>query len=424
MMFPKEGRIEAWLQLGHCPAFGPSAQRWMRQRPWFIALVVGMNISVLDLAGLSRPRLLTLLGLVAMPLGFAILSLVHPRLRRLTPTGLWFWMAGGSLTITSALAATGGLRSPLLPMLVVPVITIVGVWGWALPARILAGNFACSVLILSALPPFITGAPVPSPYYELLIALNLLAGVSFGCRTVLGLSEGFTKKSLVLDSVRAKALEAATGRVRSLEQVGAKVAHDERSQRRLEDMTREVARMEGILLDYLSFSRPLEDLRLSAVDLANVADNVVALLEGRAAERGVRIERTGGSLMLAGDGPRLEEALLNLTANALEATPSGGTVRVDVFRAAEGGTICVRDTGVGMDAAVLEKVGTPFFTTRREGTGLGVVLARAVITQHGGRLEFTSRPGQGTTATVTLPPCLPTAGAILPGHVHGPSAAG
>jgi two-component system, NtrC family, sensor histidine kinase HydH len=77
-----------------------------------------------------------------------------------------------------------------------------------------------------------------------------------------------------------------------------------------------------------------------------------------------------------------------------------------------------------MSAAVLEKIGTPFFTTRSEGTGLGVVLARAVIAQHGGRLEFASRPAEGTTATVVLPPSLPTAGAIKPGQVYGPSAAG
>ena len=77
-----------------------------------------------------------------------------------------------------------------------------------------------------------------------------------------------------------------------------------------------------------------------------------------------------------------------------------------------------------MTHAVMEKLGTPFFTTRAEGNGLGVVLARTVITQHGGKLEFTSTPGAGTVATVLLPECLPTSGAIAAGQVHGPSSAG
>jgi signal transduction histidine kinase len=189
-------------------------------------------------------------------------------------------------------------------------------------------------------------------------------------------------------------------------------------------MTREVARMEGIMRDYLSFSRPLEDLRLASVDLATVADNVVALLEGRAAASGVTIERKGRSVMLAGDGRRLEEAVLNLAANALEATPRGGRVYLEIDRQEACSVLRVRDTGRGMTAAVLEKLGTPFFTTRPEGTGLGVVLARSVITQHGGQLEWKSTPGAGTTATVVFPPTLPSAGAIAPGAVHGPSPAG
>jgi signal transduction histidine kinase len=439
------GKFETWLGLCECPAFGPSAERWVQRRPWFLAFVIGMNLFVMEQAGLSQTRVLVLLGIIAVPFSIALASAMLPRFRTLTPRSLWLWLASGSFFIAAALAVTGGVRSPLLPMMVIPVISIVAVWGWSLPARVLAGNFVISVVVLSSLPAVVTGPQIPSPYFELLIALNLLIGVAFGCQTVLGLSEGFTSKSRVLDTVREQALESAAGRVRSLEQVGAKVAHelknplaaiksllqleasgerDERSQRRLDVMTREVARMEGILREYLSFSRPLEDLRLGAVDLAVVADNVLALLEGRAASSNVRLSRTGPSVLLAGDGRRLEEAVLNLAANAIEATPAGGAVTLEVVAGKAGGTLRVRDTGVGMSPAVLEKVGTPFFTTRKDGNGLGIVLARGVITQHGGQLEFTSHAGQGTTATVTLPQSLPVAGAILPGQVHGPHSAG
>jgi signal transduction histidine kinase len=442
---PPEGRLASWIEGCGCPGFGTKGQKFVRERPWFMASVIAVNLGVLAYAGYPQKRLAVLLGIVVLPLIVAIGSVFHKRSRVLTPAALWLWLICGSAFITTALATTGGLRSPLLPILIAPVITSVAVWRWTLPARMILTTFTISAFALFLLPASVTGAPVPSPFYEMLVVFNLLACVGFGAHTVVALSEGFTSQNRALQSMREQALENAARRIRSLEQVGAKVAHelknplaaiksllqlelaaadDEKSRKRLEVMTREVARMEGILRDYLGFARPLEDLRVGAVDLATVADNVVALLEGRASTTGVRLERRGVSLMLAGDGRRLEEAVLNLAANALEATPRGGSVCLEVERAGAQRVLRVRDTGKGMTQAVMEKLGTPFFTTRAEGNGLGVVLARTVITQHGGKLEFTSSPGAGTIATVLLPECLPTSGAIAAGQVHGPSSAG
>jgi signal transduction histidine kinase len=255
-------------------------------------------------------------------------------------------------------------------------------------------------------------------------------------QVVVAVSEGFMSARRSLLSVRERMIEAAQQRVRSLEQVGSKVAHElknplaaiksllqleakpftdaassdplsavdfQRSRRRLEVMASEVVRMEAILRDYLSFSRPLEDLRVGSVDLAAVADTVVLLLEGRTAAADVRLTRSGEPIVMAGDARRLEEALLNIATNAVEATPAGGSVTIRTEQRACEAVIVVADTGRGMTPLILEKVGTPFFTTRKDGTGLGVVLARAVLAQHGGRLEYESRPGEGTTVTLTLP---------------------
>jgi signal transduction histidine kinase len=441
-----EGRLSTWIKGCGGPGFsGHEGHRFVRQRPVFMAMVITGNLAVLAYAGYPPRRLSVLLAIAVLPLVFAVGSALHPRTRRLTPGGLWLWLATGSLFITSALATTGGLRSPMLPILVLPVITTVAIFRWTMPARMIATTFTAAAFLLLLLPPSLTGPLVPSPYFQGLVLFNLLACVAFGCHSVLALSEDFALASRSLASLREQALETATRRVRSLEQVGAKVAHelknplaavksllqlelsaatDDRSHRRLEVLTREVARMEAILRDYLGFSRPLEDLRVGAVDLAAVADNVVALLEGRAATTGVKLERSGGTLMLAGDGRRLEEAVLNLTANALEATPRGGKVSLEVAPQGPQRVLRIRDTGRGMSPAILEKLGTPFFTTRAEGTGLGVVLARTVITQHGGRLEFTSAPEAGTTATVTLPATFSTSGALASEQVHGPHPAG
>jgi hypothetical protein len=144
------GKLESWLHLCDYPAFGPSAERWVQQRPWFLAFVIGMNLFVMEQGGLSQTRVLALLAVIAVPFSVAVASAAVPRFRKLTPKRLWLWMASGSTFITSALAITGGMRSPLLPVLVVPVITIVSVWGWALPARILVGNFTIGVIVLSS----------------------------------------------------------------------------------------------------------------------------------------------------------------------------------------------------------------------------------------------------------------------------------
>jgi signal transduction histidine kinase len=161
--------------------------------------------------------------------------------------------------------------------------------------------------------------------------------------------------------------------------------------------------METILQEYLSFSRPLEDLRPEALDVTAIARDVLDVLAGRADQAGVTMTLDGGATSVHGDSRRLKEALLNLVANAIEATPSGGTVALRLRNGGGAAVLEIRDTGRGIAAEDLERIGTPFFTTRSNGTGLGVVLAQGVIQQHGGTLRYTSMLGHGTTATITLP---------------------
>jgi signal transduction histidine kinase len=336
---------------------------------------------------------------------------------------------------------TGGLHSPIAPVMLVPPLVTVSFLRWNGPARMIVVGFVAVVGLLLILPSSVTGPPIAAPYFEIVLACNLVMGMAVGCHTVIALSDGFSAANRMLHSVREQAIDAAGRRAKSVEQVGAKVAHelknplaavksllqlevaaarDPRSEQRFVVMTREVGRMEAILRDYLSFARPLEDICVRPMDLGTVADNVAALLEGRAAAAGIHLERKGGAVPVPGDSRRLEEALLNLAANALEATPRGGRVVIETMRSAGEGVLRVRDSGIGMDPSVLDKIGTPFFTTRAEGTGLGVVLARAVIVQHGGRLEFSSRPTEGTIATVTLPSARPDGEPTgLAGEVNG-----
>jgi signal transduction histidine kinase len=262
------------------------------------------------------------------------------------------------------------------------------------------------------------------------------------------LIEAFREKGVALLRAREEVMEQALARAKGLEQVGSKVAHelknplaavkglvqlmgrncpnaDGKSKERLSVIEREVARMETILTEYLSFSRPLEDLNAQEIEVDAVVGDVLAVLEARAQVAQVTLSSEGQARAFA-DPRRLKEALLNLVANALESTPPGGSVDVRVEGVAGGGArLFVKDTGRGMSQEVLERVGTPFFTTRERGTGLGVTLARAVFTQHGGELRYESKPGTGTTATALLPPrAQPCAAYAASGKIDGQAPAG
>jgi two-component system sporulation sensor kinase A len=104
----------------------------------------------------------------------------------------------------------------------------------------------------------------------------------------------------------------------------------------------------------------------------------------------------------------MEQVLLELVSNALDAMPSGGTLRLtaqasDGARPAAEVVVEVADTGGGIPEHVLPSVCEPFFTTREEGTGLGLAIAKRFVEQNGGRLEIHSTPGAGTAVRVHLP---------------------
>ncbi len=161
--------------------------------------------------------------------------------------------------------------------------------------------------------------------------------------------------------------------------------------------------MESILADYLSFSRPLQELRAEPLDPRAALEALSALLEPRARERGVLWSVNGSAPPLEADPRLLRQALLNLCANALDACAPGDHVALGVRRLGPAIAFEVRDTGEGMSAAGLEAWGTAFETTRASGTGLGVVITRGTAEQHGGRLEVESQLRVGTMARLVLP---------------------
>jgi signal transduction histidine kinase len=102
------------------------------------------------------------------------------------------------------------------------------------------------------------------------------------------------------------------------------------------------------------------------------------------------------------DRDLLARALGNLVANALEAMPDGGTLRVRTAAEPPGVSVQVEDTGPGLDEEQRTRLFTPYYTTKRGGTGLGLAIVQGIISDHGGRVQVESAPGR-TTFTLLLP---------------------
>jgi signal transduction histidine kinase len=326
--------------------------------------------------------------------------------------------------VTVIVGLTGGLQSPAVPQLLLPSVISLLFFGPHAVARWIAFASALLILALGLLPQEVVGPLLPPGHYAIALGMGLGWNL-FLLHTMVGkMTLAASKAGHSMACLREERLSDAEAQLRRLQSVGAKVAHElknplasikglcqlvartpesERTQERLAVVASEISRMETILNEYLSFSRPLEDLRPEALDVNAIARDVLDVLAGRADQAGVTLSLDGGAPAVHGDARRLKEALINLVANAIEATPSGGTV---ALRLRNGGNVVmleVRDTGRGIAPEDLDRIGTSFFTTRPNGTGLGVVLAQGVINQHGGTLTYASTLGHGTTATITLP---------------------
>ena len=175
--------------------------------------------------------------------------------------------------------------------------------------------------------------------------------------------------------------------------------------RRLMDIVlRESDRLDGIIRDFLDFSRPPRLVRVET-DLLGLVDEVLLLLANRTPVS-VHITREfpEPTLKVSVDPGQIRQALWNLCLNAVEAMPDGGELRAEVRARgeAEAVEIAVHDTGVGIPPTDRPHLFEPFFTTKPQGTGLGLALVHRIVEDHGAEIRVASEPGR-TCFTILLP---------------------
>ncbi len=173
----------------------------------------------------------------------------------------------------------------------------------------------------------------------------------------------------------------------------------------LRPIQREIDRLTAITAEYLHLAR-VPSPRLELGDLGEIVLDVCNFVAREMASASVTLEVDLDRAMnarVALDEGQIRQALLNLLRNAREAMPKGGRLEVSLIRGEETLALGVRDSGEGMDEAVREHVFDLFFSTKSEGTGLGLPLTRQIVEAHGGTIRCESTRAEGTTFIITLP---------------------
>lgn len=224
--------------------------------------------------------------------------------------------------------------------------------------------------------------------------------------------------------------QAMAERIATLEQLAAGAAHEIKNplsvikgylqviqadpgtsdvtKKRIGRLFRQLDQINDVVEDFSQLVRPVTP-ELAPLSLTGMLEEVVEIVEAQASNIGVKIVRSYAedTPEVMADGGKLQQVFLNLCRNSLEAMApvGGGELRVSTRTSAEGRAVEIefRDTGPGMTSEVMSRIFSPFYTTKKHGTGLGLTISMHIAKQHGGTIRAQSTPGAGATFTVVLP---------------------
>jgi signal transduction histidine kinase len=394
-------------------------------------VVLVLTIVVLEPLGWHTVLLVAIATAVVV---FFVTELVRFRKSGYSPAAVPLNLGVAGFAQLGVMVVTGGLASPFIYAMV-PLSILIGVfsgptlrlatvaaqvatvWGFA----VIAHRGLVADMNLTAFGGD-SGVGAPAAYFyahAAVLSFIVVAASQLG-RVVHRAFLSTLRRSL---SAQQESLEAHADRVRELTALSGEIAHelknplasvkglsalltqkvsDDKGKEHLAVLRREVDRMQAVLEEFLNFSRPLVPLATVSCDVAQVGIEVARLHEGIAQEHGVRIESTGEHATVFCDPRKLKQILINLVQNAIEASGPRTVIVVDTRSTDREVRVSVLDRGRGLGLE-LETAFEPGVTTKPNGTGVGLTIARALARQHGGELTLEARSGGGTVATVTLP---------------------
>jgi len=166
----------------------------------------------------------------------------------------------------------------------------------------------------------------------------------------------------------------------------------------------EINRLDYIVTQFLQAIRPAP-LQLKMVSLNDVVEKTLELLRPEIENRGVTVKTKLSQNLTAtpADATQLQQVLVNLVKNAMQAMTSGGVLTLQTGETNEGVWVSVADTGGGIPQEQINRIFEPFYTTKKKGTGLGLMIVQRIVRAHNGRIELESNVGRGTTFRIWLP---------------------
>jgi len=172
------------------------------------------------------------------------------------------------------------------------------------------------------------------------------------------------------------------------------------------EIVKVVSSLNRWLRELLQINQPIE-LHCRPASVADLVDRVTGILQTSTERRGVHfaVDEVSSDYIAQVDESRIEQALLTVVVNAVDASPAGAGVRIEAGLEPGSDWIALRiiDNGSGIPSEVLGKIGSPYFSTKPGGTGIGLYLAKRVVAAHGGSVEFQKNPAGGTVVTLLLP---------------------
>lgn len=197
-------------------------------------------------------------------------------------------------------------------------------------------------------------------------------------------------------------LNAISARLALLESI---VEGDTEAESEIRVVSDEIQRLDRVVRTFLDFTQPL-DIARDFVDMADLARSVVELVRVDAASHDVAVsfaDESNGSSLTRGDRDLLQQALMNIIVNAVEATPAGGKVQVTTSSSDRNCHVRISDTGPGIPESVRSKIFQLYFTTKSGGSGIGLAVAYRSLQLHGGDIRIHTDEESGTTFELIVP---------------------
>jgi two-component system sensor histidine kinase HydH len=389
---------------------GRTTSSLLHLRLVFFPIIVGITLWQWSASGGSQRRLLLICGFFAL----VVLHLVF--LLRQQRKGVQTRTLGLAGTVVGVVLAslTGGLDSAFI--IVLPVTATITALGgprrdaWtaaavqvaALPLLAIVGGarpvFTIAMVALGVAVALYVGFVLRSMFER------MLDRIERAHEDILRLHSEQMQSLTALSAEIAEKLKTPLSSIKGLTGLALQEIQDSRrAAGRLEDLRSEAARMQKVLEEFLNFSRPLSPLSLDTVDGVRIGGEIIDLFQGVAQERHLLIALSGSPVELHCDRRKIKQVLINLVQIAVEASPPGGEIRIEVEPRAEQAAIRVIHRGDGLVAEMAPRPFQAGLTSKPRGPGLGLTIARSIAEQHGGSLTLSGHEGGGCAAELMLP---------------------